>query len=137
MSKFFKVNVSVIICDGDKVLIQQRSKNEEVFPGMWGIPGGTVEMGDASLDQALEREIHEEVGDVHIKNISLVSTNIKKKEMYGVLYLVYVADFVEGNPIALDGTDAVAWVTRDSLGQYEFTPTTRELIENTYERENT
>jgi len=36
MSKFFKINVSTIIFDNkERILIQKRSMDEEVFPGLW------------------------------------------------------------------------------------------------------
>jgi mutator protein MutT len=128
MSKFFKINVSTVIFNSEgKILIQKRSPNEEVFPNLWGIPGGTVEMSDKSVVDALKREVKEEVG-VEIDNISLYGENLVAKEMYGVFYLVYVSRYMSGEPKALDGTSEVLWVEENQIDNYEFTPTTKKTI---------
>jgi ADP-ribose pyrophosphatase YjhB (NUDIX family) len=57
-----KPAVSAVIFDGDgKVLLHRRSDN-----GQWGLPGGSVEIGE-TVSQALVREVKEETGlDVRI-----------------------------------------------------------------------
>lgn len=46
--------------DGDYLLCRM-PPDRGVFPGEWGLPGGGVEPGE-TLDQALRREIREELG---------------------------------------------------------------------------
>ena len=128
MSKFFKINVSTIIFDNkERILIQKRSMDEEVFPGLWGIPGGTVEMSDNSVIEALKREVKEEV-DVEISNIVFLQENLVAKEMYGIFYLVFTSKYFSGEPKALDGTSKVLWLEEKQLDNYEFTPTTKKII---------
>lgn len=129
MSKFFKVNVSAVIVKDNEILIQKRSENEEVYPGLWGIPGGTAEMTDKNLMAALKREVKEEVG-VDIDIVGLLSENIVAKEMYGVVYLVYVALYVSGEVKPLDGTSEVLWVS--DIEPFVFTPTTKEAIKSVW-----
>lgn len=52
MSQDFKVNVSVVIFNNNKILIQKRSSDEDVFPGLWGIPGGTL---NQQMNQSTQR----------------------------------------------------------------------------------
>jgi ADP-ribose pyrophosphatase YjhB (NUDIX family) len=53
----FVPGVRALIIDGrDRVLLQQRSDT-----GCWGLPGGSVELGETALD-ALRREVFEETG---------------------------------------------------------------------------
>jgi mutator protein MutT len=132
MAKFFKVNVSVVIFNGDKILIQKRSMDEDVFPGLWGIPGGTVEMTDQSLESALEREVMEEVG-IKIGNLQIIQNNIKEKEMYGMIYIVYTADYGSGEPKAMEGTEQVSWMNHEDIDKLEFTPKTVDVIKMAYE----
>ena len=47
---------AIILREDGKILIQRRSDN-----GMWGLPGGAVEMGEAITD-ATVREVREETG---------------------------------------------------------------------------
>jgi len=135
MSQFFKVNVSVVIFKENKVLVQKRSANEEVFPGFWGVPGGTLETSDKTLDAALDREVMEEVG-IKIKDSVLYANNTVEKEEYGNLYLVYYADYASGDAKALEDTEEVRWADLDSIKQLEFTPTTKETIKLAYSRRN-
>ncbi len=136
MSKFFKINVSAIIFNGEgKVLIQKRSLDEDVFPGLWGIPGGTVEMSDKSVLDALKREVREEVG-VEIDDTVLYKENLVAKEMYGVYYLVYMSTYISGDPRALDGTSEVLWIEENQLDSFEFTPTTKKTILNIFYGKN-
>lgn len=131
MSKpLFKVNVSVIIKNqDDEILMIKRADDEEVFPGYWGIPGGTVEPTDASLEAALSRECQEEVG-VEIGDILLLSNDISNKgDDRGALYLVYTATYKAGSPKPLDGTAEVKWLNIETIRTLNLTPMTMELID--------
>jgi ADP-ribose pyrophosphatase YjhB (NUDIX family) len=58
-------SVSAIVRDGDgRILLQRRSDN-----GRWGLPGGSVEIGE-SVGEAIVREVREETGlDVKIERL--------------------------------------------------------------------
>jgi len=136
MSKLFKVNVSVLIFKKDKILVQKRAQNEEMFPGLWGIPGGTVEITDNSLEEALFREVDEEVG-IKIKNLKIIQNNLRVNELYGTLYIVYIADYLSGKAIPKDGTEDVLWINLDTMGNFEFTPKTFDIIKFGYKSKKT
>lgn len=124
----FKVNVSVVIRRNDEFLLIKRADDEDVFPGLWGIPGGTVEPTDGTLEQALARECEEEVG-VTIGATKLLSNNINDKGGKGALYLVYEAQYESGEPKPLDGTADVQWLKIEDIRQLDLTPMTLEIIE--------
>ncbi len=131
-TNLFKVNVSVVIFnENNEILIIKRSENEEVYPGMWGIPGGTVEDTDISLENALKREVYEEVG-IEIEKLNIVQNNIRVKNDKKTIYIVYTAIFLAGNLEAKDGTEIVKWVKPDNLGNLEFTPNTVEIIKSVF-----
>lgn len=48
-----------LVQDGDLVLLIKRAN--EPFKGLWGIPGGGVELGE-TVAEALQREVREETG---------------------------------------------------------------------------
>ncbi|HUD11172.1 MAG TPA: NUDIX hydrolase [Candidatus Saccharimonadia bacterium] len=53
------VVVTVVVRDGDRLLLVQQRKPQAF--GLWGYPGGHVEPGE-TLEDALSREVHEEIG---------------------------------------------------------------------------
>ena len=129
MSKvLFKVNVSTVIMKDGKFLVIKRSDDEEVFPGMWGIPGGTVEPTDSTLESALTRECEEEAGIV-INNNVLIADDIHDKGDKGAIYLVYKSEYLSGEPKPLDGTAEVHWLDIETIRTLELTPTTLDMIE--------
>lgn len=129
----FKINVSVIIKKDDRYLIQKRSSSEEAYPGLWGIPGGTVEWTkDADLLQALCREVYEEVG-VKIANPILITDNIIKGEVYGILFMIFAADYASGSICIGDNTEKVMWAAKQDVFGKEFTPTIRDILLKQYE----
>lgn len=129
MSKIlFKVNVSTVIVKDGKFLVIKRADDEEVFPGMWGIPGGTVEPTDPTLEAALVRECEEEVGIV-IKNNVLIADDIHDKGDKGAIYLVYKSEYLSGEPKPLDGTAEVHWLDIETIKSLQLTPRTLDMIE--------
>jgi ADP-ribose pyrophosphatase YjhB (NUDIX family) len=126
-SPLFKVNVSAVVKKDGKFLLIKRSEQEMVFPGHWGIPGGTVEETDKTLEDALSREFMEEVG-IKIRLTRVISDNIVKRSDKTMLYIVYEAVHVAGEPRALEDTDAVEWKTYDEAAVLTLTPQTLEML---------
>lgn len=124
----FKVNVSAVIKKDDQFLLIKRADDEEVFPGLWGIPGGTVEPIDRSLEDALARECKEEVG-IEISEPEMVTNDINDKGDRGALYIVYKTHCRQGEIRALDGTADAQWLRIEQIRKLELTPKTLENIE--------
>jgi 8-oxo-dGTP diphosphatase len=53
--------VNAVLLRANEVLLARRSPTRKAYAGLWSFPGGHVEAGE-SLDQALHRELQEEVG---------------------------------------------------------------------------
>ncbi len=74
-----KIIVAGVIIHSNKVLIIQRSADEDVFPNLWEIPSGKRESFEKSQD-ALVREVKEEVG-IKVKPIKPLDVlNLKSKK---------------------------------------------------------
>lgn len=128
MSDLFKINVSAVIMKEDNFLLIKRSEAEKVFPGYWGIPGGTVESGDDSLEDALSREFIEEVG-IEIDNIEMIANNTVKREHKTMLYIVFSARHKSGEVQALEDTEIAQWKTIEEARKLQLTPNTLEILE--------
>lgn len=128
----FKVIVSaVIINDSSQVLLGKRSDDEEVFPGLWGIPGGKVEASASQkniLEETLVREAKEEMG-ILIKPIRVLETDCKINENNkGKIYVIYLAELVSGEPKPLEDTTEVKWWDIADLKEEMLTPGTLDNI---------
>jgi ADP-ribose pyrophosphatase YjhB (NUDIX family) len=103
--------------EDDRFLLVKRG--EDPGKGLWGLPGGFVEMGE-TVTQALTREILEETGFVvevgELVGVWSFYNNSKKIAGVAVVYRTSVTD---GElEIASDSTDA-RWVTWQELESFE------------------
>lgn len=123
------VNVSAVILDKEKrILLGHRSPNEDIFPGLWCIPGGKIDDGDASLEDGLRREVQEEMG-IEIKEIELISNNTRvKSDGTHVLFLIFKASIASGFPKPLEDTTEVGWFNFEEIKPDNLTPFTYEVI---------
>lgn len=85
-----------IIKPGGYIFLQKRSFNKDIQPGKWDTAvGGHVDNGE-SIDDALLREAHEELGLIDIKPHKLTSyifCSEIERELINVYYIVVDDDF--------------------------------------------
>jgi 8-oxo-dGTP pyrophosphatase MutT (NUDIX family) len=60
--KVFGVLVSAATFHDDRILLLQRSRDQKFKPGAWSLPAGKVRPNEASLEEAVTRELYEEAG---------------------------------------------------------------------------
>jgi len=119
---------AIIFNENNQVLLGKRSPDEEVFPGLWGIPGGRVEFSDTEphvIEKNIAREVSEEFGIV-IKPTRYLTSNFSKDG--GKLYLIFVGEYVSGIPKPLEDTDEVRWFGVEECNSLEMTPHTLDNI---------
>lgn len=93
--------VTVIIDEKERLLLQQRK-----FPsGVWGIPGGLMELGESTEDVA-RREVYEETG-LSLKELKLINVysgpnHFIKAENGDEFYVVTIAYYSDGYEGELD-----------------------------------
>lgn len=85
------VHIWIRNCKGE-YLISQRSAGRPTFPLMWECVGGSVIMGESSIDGAL-REVKEEVGlDLEPETGKLLFTKIRESDIVDVWLFEYDGD---------------------------------------------
>ena len=116
--------VAAIIEQNGKLLITQRPMDVHLA-GLWEFPGGKVEP-EESLEQALVREINEEIG----VKIRVLGEYFRVEHAYptkSVRLHFFDCAIVEGDPTPLHVAN-MEWVAPEELDNFSFPEADRELI---------
>ncbi|MEO8911881.1 MAG: NUDIX hydrolase [Candidatus Saccharimonas sp.] len=133
----FKVIVSGFVLNKDnELLVIRRSKDEESFPDMLAIPGGTVEVNATGtlekdvVENTLIREVLEET-NVKVRVCDWMESTAIVKGEPGKLYLFFTCELIdEINELQTsEETPAVFWSSVHALDVNQCTPTLREYVE--------
>jgi 8-oxo-dGTP diphosphatase len=113
----------VVIMDGDKVLIVQRSLTDAWMPGHFGLPGGKSD-NDETNQEALVRECMEEV-NLHVSPDDLVFlSKISNKANHGFYYTTKFSGNISLNNEHSD----FKWVNPKDLSKFKVVPDLIEIV---------
>lgn len=132
-----KVVLAAVIIKNDKVLILQRSKEEDIFPNMWELPSGKKEFLETS-ENSLLREVKEETG-LDIKIIMpffVFDYQIEKlEEIRDSTQINFLATLINNNKkIKLSSEHQnFAWIHENEVNQYELSKATKQVIQKAFE----
>lgn len=128
--------VAAAIMEGDSILLARREEPNLVGGHLkWELPGGKVEFGETP-EQAVQREIHEELGLSIIPRtlIPYIHTNVWEKAGQKKHYAIicYESDLIGPDNFTLSTqiTSKVAWFKKDGIDYASTLPGTREFIEH-------
>lgn len=110
-AEIIHVAVAVIENEQQQVLLTQRAQHVHQG-GLWEFPGGKVESGE-QIDQALIRELHEELGIKVTRTHPLIQVRHDYPEC-SVLLDVYVIEQFSGSAYGKED-QALQWVSHDAL----------------------
>ena len=81
---------ALLFNEKQEALLIRRSLSEDVLPGVWDIPGGTLHDGEDPIEGAI-RETVEEVG-LNVKNLSLFhyTSNVDQKKNKQFVRLIFI-----------------------------------------------
>lgn len=100
--------VNALLLKEGHVLMARRSPQRRAWPDCWSFPGGHVEPGE-TLDQALVRELAEEIGLVPTVWASLTTLEYRPRSI--TFHMFVVTDWV-GEPTLLgDEHVELRWLT--------------------------
>lgn len=91
---------ALLLCD-DKILLARRSPHRKAYPDLWSFPGGHVE-GDETLDQALCREVSEELGIAPITYHLMSRISDPNATSEPICYHLYAVTAWAGDPAIID-----------------------------------
>ena len=119
-----KLVVAALVQDeGGRTLLSRR-REDQPMGGLWELPGGKVEEGEAPVE-ALAREVAEELG-VGCAVGPIYDVVFHRYPDFDLLMLVYRARLA-GEPRAVEVAE-VAWVTPARLLDYRVLPADEPLI---------
>lgn len=120
-----RVVVAALIERDGSLLVGQRRRGSN-FALKWEFPGGKVRSKE-SLEEALARELREELGVGATIGPEIYRTRHRYNELSHELLLIFFSARIAGEPENLV-FEQVAWVERSRLESYDFLPADRELV---------
>ncbi len=130
MSLFFVAAHALIEKDG-LYLVTRRSAINDYMPGLWDVPGGTVEAGEV-MEDALKREVLEESGlQIEVKHPLFIYTNLGSLPEKQYFQSVYLCSFVGGDVVlSPEEHDEFQWLTLEEIGRLPCIAFLKSLIES-------
>ena len=119
-----KVSVGIIKNSRDQILISNR-KNNTIFNDHWEFPGGKLK-GEESSEEALGRELNEELGIVATQIQQIENVKYKYSDFTILLIPFLVIDY-SGVIINKEG-QALKWVSLGQLNQTKIMPASKPVI---------
>ena len=117
--------VTGIIQKKDQVLLGKRPE-EGSLPGAWEFPGGKIER-DETPEQALARELNEELGiQAEVGELLFSVTHFYTPDI-GILLLFYKIPFWKGSPKTQHHTD-LKWTAIADLENIEFPEANKKIL---------
>ena len=121
---YFEV-VAALIWDKDRFLICQRPK-DKARALLWEFVGGKVEKGE-SKEEALIRECREELAiDIAVDSIF---TEVTHDYPDITIHLTLFNSRIVGGQLTLLEHNAMAWITPAEIGNYDFCPADKVILE--------
>jgi 8-oxo-dGTP diphosphatase len=122
------VVAAVIERSDRRILIGQR-RSGDTSPLKWEFPGGKVRTGE-TFEQALARELREELGVALVKSVEIASIRHHYANTPEELEIHFFAAQYAEPDVSPQVFEQIAWVLPRELSSYDFLAANRELIAN-------
>lgn len=130
-----KIVAGGIVFDDNKVLIVQRSSDDDILPGLWELPSGKKKPLE-NINDACKREVKEETG-IGVEIIKLISAfNFvveKLDETRDVTEIDFLTKPIGSTEVKLSSEHQnFAWITEDEIDKYNLSPEIKEVIKKAF-----
>ena len=117
MMKAPKVAALAVTVCADQVLLVRRKNEPDA--GLWGFPGGHVDLGETGLFAAA-RELREETSVIgrplqYLTNLDVIVRDEHGSIKFHFLLAVVLCEYISGEPKADDDVSEAAWVAVDDV----------------------
>ena len=120
-----------------KLLILQRVADEEVYPNIWELPGGSKELLE-NCQTTLIRELKEEagIGVLPVEVFSSFNYIVQKPDLIrDTTQIGFIAKLVSDNEVVISSEhQAYAWISEGEEDNYGVTDETKETIRAAFKR---
>lgn len=121
--------VAAVIERRDRRLLIGQRRRSDTSPLKWEFPGGKVRTGE-TFEQALTRELREELGVTITKSVEIASVRHRYAATPEELEIhFFAAQFAEPD-VSPRTFEQIAWVLPRELSSYDFLLANRDLIAN-------
>lgn len=126
-----QVAVGAIVIKDEKILLVKR--NKAPHKDLWAIPGGSAELGE-TLQQAAEREVHEETGLTIKAGTPVYTFDLIERDDAGNIRFHYVivdleAEYISGELRPADDALDARWFTPEEIEHISTSGSTRDLLQ--------
>ena len=101
-----------------KLLILKRDPGDTLYPGLWDVPGGSLEIGETA-EEGLKREAFEEAGLAITKIRPLTTWSYGADDQFEIGISFRATSLTSKITLSNEHTD-FAWVTPEEIARYEF-----------------
>jgi len=124
------LSVHTFVRSADRILLVKRARPP--LRGLWGLPGGAVELGE-TVEQAAVRETEEETGLTvtvtrFLGYIDAIDRDDKGQIQWHYVIFYFEATTLDQVPKPGDDAAAVHWVQQQDLGHYDLTDAVRRCL---------
>ena len=117
-----------------EMLIQQRQSTKKMFPNCWDISAGGHSISGEDSEEAIQRELFEELGYYHDFSNEMAKFTINRKHGFGDFYTVVDNELdLDDLKVQYEEVQNITWASKDEILQLineeKFVPYTEGLIE--------